>query len=282
MSYLDDLRLSANKYKSLICMGMDPVLDSIPQHKDGIRNTIFFFYENILNEILRKNIRPSAVKPNYAFYAQYGFEGLKALADLITLYKSEGFIVILDVKRGDVGKTAAAYAYESFEFFGADSVTLSPYLGYDSIEPFVKTFPDKGYYILCRTSNKTAGDIQDLDNDGITIYERTAELITDWHSPGIGAVTGATYTDELEKILKIFNSKRKDIPLLIPGIGTQGGDLEKVVSILRDHSEPDLHRINSSSGINYAYRKYPNMSFAEAAVEEIKILNADINSVLIG
>lgn len=281
MSYLDDLKLTANKYKSILCMGMDPILDEIPQHKDGPRNTIFFFYENILNEMLRKNIRASAVKPNYAFYAQYGFEGLKALADLIPLYKNEGFQVILDVKRGDIGKTAAAYAYESFDFFDADSVTLSPYLGYDSIEPFIEKYPDKGYYILCRTSNKTAKDLQDIESCDEKIYIHTARLITKWFAPGIGAVVGATYPDELEQIIKVFNQERKDIPLLIPGVGSQGGDLWKVVRILKEHSDLDIHRINASSSINYAYKKYSGMNFAEAAVEEIKMINENINMVIV-
>ncbi len=261
-------------------MGMDPILEEIPITKKSVQKTIFFFYENILNEILRKNIHPACVKPNYAFYAQYGFDGLKALKELIDLYKSEGFQVILDAKRGDIGKTAEAYAYEAFDFFGADAVTLAPYIGYDSIEPFMTKYPNKGYYVLCKTSNKSSGDLQDILYEGKPLFLKTAELITEWYKPGIGAVAGATYPEELEKILKVFNSKQKDIPLLIPGIGTQGGNLETVVKILRDTSEVSLHRINASSSINYAYKKFTAMNFAEAAVEEIKLLNDQINSII--
>ncbi|MBN1501030.1 MAG: orotidine-5'-phosphate decarboxylase [Spirochaetes bacterium] len=280
MSYLSDLKIISNKKKSIICMGMDPILEQIPISKKSIQKTIFFFYENILNEILRKNIHPACVKPNFAFYAQYGFEGLKALKELVDLYRSEGFQVILDAKRGDIGTTATAYAYEVFDFFNADAVTLAPYMGYDSVEPFMTKYPDRGYYVLCKTSNKSSADIQDLEYNGKPLFLKTAELITEWYQPGIGAVTGATYPEELKKIIKIFNKKQKDIPLLIPGIGSQGGSLEKVIKILNEDSDISLHRINASSSINYAYKKYPNLSFAEAAVEEIKTMNDQINSLI--
>ena len=108
--------------------------------------------------------------------------------------------MILDYKRGDIGKTAKAYAKEAFDFFKADSVTLSPYLGYDSIEPYIKDYPDKGYYILTKTSNSSSGEIQDIKTGEKEIFLHVAELIVKWYHPGIGSVAGATYPEQLEKI----------------------------------------------------------------------------------
>ena len=144
MNYIDLMKDSAKKYSSIVCLGLDPVIEDIPE-KDGTPGErIFRFYENILNVIVKKNIYPGAVKPNYAFYAQYGIDGIISLEKIISIYKKAGIPVILDYKRGDIGKTAAAYAKEAFDFFKADAVTLSPYLGYDSIEPYIKGYPDKG------------------------------------------------------------------------------------------------------------------------------------------
>ena len=166
MNYIEMLKESAEKYSSIVCLGLDPVIEDIPE-KDGTPGErIFKFYENILNAIVKKNIYPGAVKPNYAFYAQYGIDGITSLEKVLTIYKNAGIPVILDYKRGDIGKTAAAYAKEAFDFFKADAVTLSPYLGYDSIEPYIKGYPDKGYYILTKTSNASSGEIQDVRGHG--------------------------------------------------------------------------------------------------------------------
>ena len=144
MNYLKTLTQTAEKFDSILCMGLDPIIEDIPE--DGSPGEIIrVFYENILNIILKRNIFPGAVKPNYAFYAQYGIEGISALKHIVSLYKENGIPVILDVKRGDIGKTARAYAKEAFDFFNADAVTLSPYLGYDSISPFIESYPDRGY-----------------------------------------------------------------------------------------------------------------------------------------
>lgn len=275
MNYTDFLEHSAKKFKSIVCFGMDPVIEKIPE-SGSIDRVIKTFYENILNRIVQKKIYPGAVKPNYAFYAQYGLEGLKALIDVIKLYQSEGLPVILDVKRGDIGPTALAYAKEAFEFFSADAVTLSPFLGYDSIAPFINTFPDKGYYILTKTSNNSSCEIQDIMYNGKPLYEYVSKKILDWFHPGIGSVVGATFPEQLSTIISIFNDSKKKIPLLIPGIGSQGGDLIDVVQRLHQSHSIMIHRINSSSGINYAYLNSPEAYYADAAVNAIAELNEQI------
>jgi orotidine-5'-phosphate decarboxylase len=279
LDYIDSLKLSYDKFNSIICLGLDPVIEDIPLSGDP-QSVIVAFYEEILNKILQKKIYPSAVKPNYAFYAQYGMAGIEALLKIISLYSHEGFPVILDVKRGDIDKTAAAYAREAFDFYKADAVTLAPYMGFDSIHPFIELFPTKGYYVLTKTSNKSSIDIQDLMLDNEPLYLHVAKKITEWHQPGLGSVVGATYPEQLSQIALTYIRSGKEIPLLIPGIGAQGGSLEEVMGVLKQFNDIRIHRINSSSGINYAYKKHKKLHYAEAAVKALKELNDAVASSL--
>ncbi len=276
MNYIDLMKDSASKYSSIVCLGLDPVIEDIPE-KDGTPGErIFKFYENILNTIIKKNIYPGAVKPNYAFYAQYGIDGIISLEKIISIYKKAGIPVILDYKRGDIGKTAAAYAKEAFDFFKADSVTLSPYLGYDSIEPYIKGYPDKGYYILTKTSNASSGEIQDVKTEGKDFFLHIADMIVKWYHPGIGSVAGATYPEQLDKINDTFMKSGKEIPFLIPGVGTQGGSVAEVMAVLRKCPDVKIHRINASSSINYAYKTFKDMKYDDAAAEALKQMNEEI------
>ena len=279
MDYLDLLKISYDKFNSIVCLGLDPVIEDIPLTGDP-NSVIVAFYEEILNKILQKKIHPAAVKPNYAFYAQYGIPGLEALIKVISLYKHEGFPVILDVKRGDIDKTAAAYAREAFDCYQADAVTLSPYMGFDSIKPFIELYPEKGYYILTKTSNKSSADIQDMLIDTKPVYLHVAKKITEWYQPGLGSVVGATFPKQLSQITMIYIRSGKEIPLLIPGIGAQGGNIKDVVDIFKQYSDMRIHRVNSSSAINYAYKKYKKLHYAEAAVKALKDLNDSIASLL--
>jgi len=280
MNYIEKLIQSSNKFNSIVSMGLDPVIEDMPVQTGSIKEKIISFYEAILNEVIRKNIYPAAVKPNYAFYGQYGIEGIEALVHVIGLFKAQNIPVILDAKRGDIAKTATAYAKECFDFFNADAVTLAPYMGYDSISPFMDNYLDKGWYILNKTSNKSSGDFQDILINGEPLFIHVSKKIIEWHRPGIGAVVGATYPDQLKSITDQFIKSKKDIPLLIPGVGSQGGDLKEIITILKSYSDIKIHRINSSSEINYAYKKYKNMSFSEAAVQALKQLNEDIEKFL--
>jgi orotidine-5'-phosphate decarboxylase len=280
MKYIDLLRTSSERLSSLVCMGLDPIIDEIPLKTESIYSTITTFYQDILNSILEARIYPSAVKPNYAFYAQYGIEGIKALITVIDTYKSAGFPVILDAKRGDIGSTAEAYSREAFKFFNADAITISPFLGYDSIAPFVNNYPDKGVYVLNKTSNKSSIELQDVLIDGIPLYIYLARKIIVWNTGTLGAVVGATYPSQLEEISEVFTRSDQEIPLLIPGIGSQGGSIKDVCTILRKFDDPRIHRINSSSAINYAYKKYKGISFSDAAVKALSALNNEINSIV--
>lgn len=276
MNYIEMLKGSSKKYSSIVCLGLDPVIEDIPE-KDGTPGErIFKFYENILNTIVRKNIYPGAVKPNYAFYAQYGIDGIVSLEKVMAIYKKAGIPVILDYKRGDIGKTAAAYAKEAFDFFKADAVTLSPYLGYDSIEPYIKNYPDKGYYILTKTSNASSGEIQDVQTNGKDLFLHIADMIVKWYHPGIGSVAGATYPEQLDRINDTFIRSGKEIPFLIPGVGTQGGSIAEVMAVLRKCPDVSIHRINASSSINYAYKTYKDMKYDDAAAEALRQMNEEI------
>ena len=277
MSYVDDLRERAKNVKSIVCMGMDPVIEKIPIKGDTCK-VIEEFYLGILKEMNKRNLYPAIIKPNIAYFEQYGFDGLNALKTIISQYKSSGIPTLLDAKRGDIGKTSKAYAKSAFEFWDSDAVTIAPYMGTDSVEPFIAWCEKgKGVYILCRTSNKGAADLQDLKVDGVPVYMKLAENIIQWHKPGVSAVVGATYLEELEKISRFFVESKKEVPLLIPGVGSQGGSAGEVVEVLKKTKNDILiHRINSSSGINYAYIEKGSSDYAAAAVDALETLNKEI------
>ena len=281
MSYLDDLRVRAKKAKSIVCMGMDPVIEKI-QIKGDTCQVIEEFYLDILKEMNKRDSYPAIIKPNIAYFEQYGFAGFNALKTIISQYKSSGIPTLLDAKRGDIGKTSTAYAKSVFEFWDSDAVTIAPYMGSDSVEPFIEWCDqEKGVYILCRTSNKGAVDLQDLKVDGVPVYMKLAENIIRWHKPGVGAVVGATYLEELEEISRFFVESKKEIPLLIPGVGSQGGSAKEVVEVLiKTKNDILIHRINSSSGINYAYIEKNTSDYATAAVDALETLNQDIGPLV--
>jgi orotidine-5'-phosphate decarboxylase len=280
MNYIERLKASALLTGNIVCMGMDPVIEKIPLSKSP-GDSITKFFTDILVAMQSESLKPAIVKPNYAFYAQYGFEGLRALKDVIEIYKKAGIMVLLDYKRGDIGTTSAAYAREAFDFWGADAVTIAPYMGSDSVGPFIEWCDKgKGVYILNRTSNKGAVDLQNLESSGKPIYMHTAQKIVEWSKPGTGAVVGATYPAELETISDFYVKSGKQIPLLIPGVGSQGGSAGDVVAALKKTKNPLwLHRINSSSGITYAYEKQKMDDYAGAAVREIRKLIGEIGKV---
>ena len=276
MNYLEKLRNAAVKHKSIACLGLDPVIEDIPIEGKNPSDKILEFYETILDRIVKSGEYPGAAKPNYAFYAQYGLDAIGALKKIIAMYKQAGIPVILDVKRGDIGTTARAYASEAYDFFDADAVTLAPYMGYDSISPFIDNYPERGAYILTKTSNPSSGDIQDIIYKEAPVFEYMAGKIIDWHFDGIGSVAGATYPEQLDSISEIFIKSGKDVALLIPGVGAQGGSMEAVMKTLKKFNDIKIHRINSSSAINYAWKKKPNTHYADAAVDALKKLNDEI------
>lgn len=203
------LQKAKQKNNSSLCVGLDPDPSKI--------NTSFFeFGKNIIDQT--KNL-VCAYKPNLAFYSQIGIEGIKDLVKTIEYIHSNTDIpVILDTKCGDIGNTAKAYAKAIFEFYKADATTVNPYMGFDSIKPFAD-YKDKGVYVLCLTSNPSSAD---FEND---VYLKVAKKVVEWNTNNnLGLVVGATKPDELIKIQEIT----KEMPLLIPGVGSQGGEIPKL------------------------------------------------------
>jgi orotidine-5'-phosphate decarboxylase len=286
-TYSEFLCSSALSSKSILCFGLDPVLEKIPESVAGdITERITGYFSQIIDAtLIPPNPSISALKPNIAYFAQYGFEGLLALEQLMGKYRGK-LPIILDAKRGDIGSSSDAYAREAFGVWDADAVTVSPYMGKDSLQPFLnycQSPENRGVYVLCRTSNQGAKDFQSLyTEDGKNrVFLEVADKIAKWGSDGTGAVVGATDTEELEKICWILYDSGKKLPLLIPGVGAQGGSASEVAKVLRTVSAADLplHRINSSSAISYAYQKAQTDDFVHAALDEIGKLNREIGKI---
>jgi orotidine-5'-phosphate decarboxylase len=264
MNFLDKLLQAGWKNHSLVCVGLDPDLRLMPE-KIGVAE----FNEAIIEATADL---VCAYKPNLAFYEALGIEGLQALTKTVKCIPSH-IPIIADAKRGDIGNTSKAYAKALFEIYGFDAATLNPYLGFDAIEPFLQ-YRDKGSIILCRTSNTGAKDFQSLlcqTSAGLRpLYEIVADKAQEWNTNGnIGIVVGATYPDEL----KILRQQHPDLPILIPGIGAQGGD---VATTVKNGVSPqgDKAIINSARQIIYA-SKGPD--FAEAARKATTALRDEIN-----
>ena len=249
MTFTAALNAAWKERNSLLCVGLDPDIAKFPAHLKGRSDAIFEFCKEIVDATADL---ACCFKPQIAYFAAHRAED--QLEDLIGhIHKVHpGVPVILDAKRGDIGSTAERYAIEAFERFKADAVTLSPYMGRDSVEPWL-AYKDKGVILLCRTSNPGGSDLQFLDVGGPNgqerVFERVARLAADeWNSTGqIGLVVGATFPAEIAKVRAITG----DMPLLVPGIGAQGGDIEATVKAGRTAAGTGL-MINSSRAILYA------------------------------
>ncbi len=259
MKFIDKLLNISRKNKSWLCIGLDPDPELMP----GV--DVLQFNKAII-EATRDLV--CAYKPNLAFYEALGTEGLTILEKTVK-YIPGDIPVIGDAKRGDIGNTAKAYAKALFSVLGFDAATVNPYLGYDSIEPFIN-HQDKGVFILCRTSNRGATDFQDLHTNGLPLYEAVAQKAKEWNIYGnIGLVVGATYPDELKKVRSIC----PEMPLLIPGIGAQGGDLALAVGYGVD-ARGEKAIINVSRQILYASKE---KNFAQAARNMAEKIRKQIN-----
>jgi orotidine-5'-phosphate decarboxylase len=266
MNFYETLEKRIQCVQNPVCFGMDPVLKLIPAEGNTPEEKIRRFYFDILEEMLRRNVIPAVCKPNSAYYESVSVEAMQVLAELSATYGREGVLVVLDSKRGDIGKSSAAYAEAAFGTYGASAVTVSPWMGEDSVKPFLA--PAKGVYALLRTSNKGAKDFQDLpvlQEDGTTrpAYFAVAQKLLEWGGEGgsLGAVVGATNLEELEKITQFFVARGREIPFLIPGVsipgvpGGQGGDAREVLAAIgRGGGKRKFHVLNSSSGLNYAWQ----------------------------
>ena len=254
---------------SLVCVGLDPEPKKFPDALRDAPGSIFAFNKAIVDATADL---VCAYKPQFAHYAAHGAETqLEHTVDYIKATVPDA-IVILDSKRGDIGSTAEQYAQEAFERYGADAVTVNPYLGRDSVEPFLK-HGDKGVIIQCRTSNPGAKDLQDLNvGPGRKLYQHVAQTVAkEWNSAGnCMIVVGATYPEELADIRKHTG----DLPFLVPGVGAQGGDVEKVMAAGKTRAGTGLV-ISSSRAILYASS---GPDFADAARKAATELRDSINA----
>ncbi len=268
MNFVEKLTNATRKNKSLLCVGLDPDPKLMPD-KVGI----FEFNKAIIDATADL---VCAYKPNLAFYEALGSEGLDALKQTVK-YIPDDVPVIGDAKRGDIGNTAKAYATSIFDNFNFDATTVNPYLGFDSIEPFIQ-YTNKGVFILCRTSNTGAADFQSLrceteEHSYRPLFELVALKASQWNIHGnIGLVVGATYLEEL----RLIRQNHPDMPLLIPGIGAQGGDLASVVRY-GVNTQGEKAIINSSRQIIYASK---GKDFAQAARQAASLLKDQINDCL--
>ena len=229
------------KKNNRLCIGLDIDPDHFPQGRDTTLDGIEIFAKEVIDGTI--DYCP-VYKPNFAFYERYGSKGY-ALLERIVDYVNGRALVIADAKRGDIGNTSRQYARSILETMGCDAITISPYMGRDAIEPFLIDI-EKGVFILAITSNKNAAEIQNNPNDTLPLYEKIIQIARKLNKDdNIGIVVGATQIDLMENIRRLSEG----LAWLVPGIGAQGGDLQKSVSISNNNG---VGIINISRGILYA------------------------------
>ncbi len=245
MTFINSLAGAWQKNNSLLCVGLDPDPSKFPTHLQGKPDAIFEFCKAIVDATADL---VCAFKPQIAYFAANRAEDqLQALVAHIHAHHP-GIPVIIDAKRGDIGSTAEQYAKEVFERYQGDAITANPYMGRDSAEPYL-AYADKGVILLCRTSNPGGSDLQFLDVGGKKLYEHVADIIArDWNTTGQCAlVVGATFPGEIARVREIVG----EMPLLVPGIGAQGGDVEATLKAGKTRGGTGLI-INNSRAILYA------------------------------
>lgn len=287
-------------------MGLDPRYDMIPESIrtkysediEGACKAILEFNKELIDSVY--DIVP-AVKPQIAFYEMFGEEGIKVFNETCKYAKQKGMIIIADVKRGDIGSTAAGYsnAYlgktpigeEKVSIYDVDFVTVNPYLGIDGVKPFIEDCKEygKGIFILVKTSNKSSGELQDLKlENGITIYEKVAELVNSWGEDlvgeygysSVGAVVGATYPIQIKELREIMPKTY----FLIPGYGAQGGKAEDIALGFKDGIGGI---VNASRSLMSAYKsdrwkdKYSEKEFGKATRAEAIRMRDELNKEII-
>jgi orotidine-5'-phosphate decarboxylase len=240
MTAFDKLLNITKENASILCVGLDSDINKIPPHLgrdiDGLLK-----YNKLIIEATKDKV--NSYKINFAFYEQYGIEGIEALKKTFDMIP-ENIFTIADAKRGDIGNTSKSYAKSCFEYFRADSITVSPYMGNDSVEPFLE-YKDKMTFLLNLTSNDGSRDFQRLQCDGKELYKHVMSKSMKWaECDRLGYVVGATHPEELEELRKMGPNR----VFLIPGIGAQGGDIEQTINANGDG--PAI--INVSRAIIYA------------------------------
>ncbi len=274
-------------------VGLDPKLDFIPKHiqekHTKVTDMFLEFNKAIIDEIFE--LVP-AVKPQIAMYEEYGIEGLKCYIDTVEYAKSKGLVVIGDAKRGDISSTAKSYSLGHLgkEHFGVDFLTVNPYMGEDSVEPFEEEMRkfDRGLFLLVKTSNPRSFQIQNLElKDGRMVYEEVARLTAEWGAKFIGnygyssmgAVVGATHKEELEQIRNLV----PNVFFLVPGYGAQGGTAADVACAFDENGLGAI--VNSSRGIiaayqNEKYKEFSQEDFAKASRQAVIDMRDDLHKAL--
>ncbi|MBU0981374.1 orotidine-5'-phosphate decarboxylase [Patescibacteria group bacterium] len=308
MNFADRLKEAALQKNSVVCVGLDPRLDQIPsfivnkavaehgQTFTAVANAFLEFNKGIIDAV--HDLVP-CVKPQIAFYEEYGFQGIWAFEETCKYARGKGLLVIADAKRNDIGSTAEAYARAFIgktDFFGeklpvmdADAVTVTPYLGYDGIKPFVKVCKGegKGVFVLVKTSNPSSGDLQDrvTRDEEIPVYELMGHFVESWGAEelgecgysSVGAVVGATYPKELKRLREVM----PNVIFLIPGYGAQGGGAEDVKDAFDEDGFGAI--VVSARGVIFAYEKTGatkgGEDFGEAARDAVIKMNEDLNGV---
>ncbi len=268
MNFTEKVVKTIAKTNSCVCVGLDIDTSKIPACLKNEKDPISKFNKEII-EATKDLV--CAYKPNLAFYESYGIKGIESFEKSIKNIGSD-ILVIADAKRGDIGNTSKRYAKAFLEYFDCDAMTVSPYMGFDSVEPFLER-EDKGVFVLAVTSNKGSKDFQFLQTDQGYLYEVVIKKLVDWNEKNnIGLVVGATHPQMHSSIREIA----PEMPYLIPGIGKQGGDLENTVKNAFV-KEKMLSIVNSSRAIIYASN---GPDFAEKAREKAMELRDQINTFI--
>jgi orotidine-5'-phosphate decarboxylase len=266
MTFLEKIRAAAQRNKSWLCVGLDPEFSKLPRFLRERHGSVLEFNRAIIEATADL---VCAYKPNLAFYEMLGPQGLEILQRTRELIPKE-IPVIGDAKRSDIEHTARAYATALFDCYHLDAVTVNPLLGSDSMAPFLER-PDKCTFVLVRTSNPGAREFQELNCEGKPLYQRFAEKAREWNTKGnVGVVVGATAPQELAVVRSIIGN---DMPILVPGVGAQAGDLEQAVK----HSvnpQGEWAIINASRSVIFAS---PGEDFAQAARKAAMTLRDEIN-----
>lgn len=276
MALRDFKELVSQKWdeSKFLCVGLDPEFEKLPENlkRLGPKEGIIAFNTAIV-EVTKGLV--CAYKPNAAFYEAHGEDGLSALEATIKEIHAvaPGVPVIIDAKRADIGNTNNGYVHAIFDELGADAVTVHPYLGSEALEPFLVR-KEKGIIVLCRTSNKGAGEFQDLVVEGEMLYRHVARKVSErWNKNGnCGLVVGATYPEEIQEIRSIA----PELPFLIPGIGAQGGDLAGSVKAGKDTNGKGMI-VSASRSVIFAST---GKDFAEAAERSAQELHSAIQKAL--
>jgi len=267
--FLDRLQKTSSMKKSLVCIGLDPDPMRMPSPD------VFQFCKTIVDSTQSFT---TAYKPNMGFFEAFGIDGLRAL-EKVTKYIRANYPEILligDGKRGDIGSTSEKYAHAMFDLLDFDAVTVNAFSGFDSIEPFLR-YSDRGVFVWCKSSNPDGYQFQDLvvsGTDGKKVFEIIAEYCVEWNFSGnLGLVVGATYPEELATIREIA----PELPILVPGVGSQSGDLESSVKFGLAKETHGL-LISSSRGIIYASEQLSQ--YGNEAAKACSTLQEKINNIL--